>query len=213
MCWTSPDFRSGWCRRTAKNDWQLQGSTQRSMAFRSYRQKKKSLKMRAIYEKISGLHPVFDRQFPQAYSVSTSAYGRKCTDTEPVKLAETASAVDASFAGAGVQRGSQPFVPGCRGGSALLGSRGNAHWRVERQPLSVSSEPFIRVKGETPCPGKVDACVNLYWVLPDAEFRRFCGFAALPGPGTSSQEGGKLFETDKAQWALRQAWHLQSPSQ
>lgn len=34
-------------------------STQKSMAFRSYRQKKKSLKMRAIYEKISGLHPLF----------------------------------------------------------------------------------------------------------------------------------------------------------
>jgi hypothetical protein len=59
MYWTSPDFRSGWCRRTAKNGWQLQGSTQKSMAFRSYRQKKKSLKMRAIYEKISGLHPLF----------------------------------------------------------------------------------------------------------------------------------------------------------
>ena len=28
-------------------------------------------------------------------------------------------------------RGSQPFVPGCRGGSALLGSRGNAHWQVK----------------------------------------------------------------------------------
>ena len=56
---TSHDFRSGWCRRTAKNGWQLQGSAQKSMAFRSYRQKKKSLKMRAIYEKISGLHPLF----------------------------------------------------------------------------------------------------------------------------------------------------------
>ena len=66
-------------------------------------------------------------------------------------------------------------VPGCRGGSALLGSRGNAHWRVE------GSQPH-RVKGETPCPGKVDACVNLYWVLPDAKFRRFGGFAALPSP-------------------------------
>ena len=38
---------------------QLQGSTQKSMAIRSYRKKKKSLKMRAIYEKISGLHPLF----------------------------------------------------------------------------------------------------------------------------------------------------------
>ena len=56
----------------------------------------------------------------------------------------------------GSTEGSQPFVPGCRGGSALLGSRGNAHWRVE------GSQPH-RVKGETPCPGKVDACVNLYW--------------------------------------------------
>ena len=49
----------------------------------------------------------------------------------------------------GSTEGSQPFVPGCRGGSALLGSRGNAHWRVE------GSQPH-RVKGETPCPGKVD---------------------------------------------------------
>ena len=44
----------------------------------------------------------------------------------------------------------------------------------------------------------------------------FAGFAAsppFPGPGTSSQEGGKLFETDTTQRALRQAWHLQSPPQ
>ena len=75
----------------------------------------------------------------------------------------------------GSTEGSQPFVPGCRGGSALLGSRGNAHWRVE------GSQPH-RVKGETPCPGKVDACVNLYWVLPDAKLRRSGGFAALPSP-------------------------------
>lgn len=40
------------------------------------------------------------------------AYGRKCTDTEPVKLAKTASAVKASFAGAGVQRAASPL---CRG--------------------------------------------------------------------------------------------------
>ena len=35
----------------------------------------------------------------------------------------------------------------------------------------------------------------------------------FPGPGASSQEGGKLFETDTTQRALRQAWHLQSPPQ
>ena len=58
----------------------------------------------------------------------------------------------------GSTEGGKPFVPGCGGGS---------HYRV---------------KGEAPCPGKVDACVNLYWVLPDADFRRICGFAALPRP-------------------------------
>lgn len=47
-------------------------STQKSMAFRSYRQKKKSLKMRAIYEKYRVCTRCFDWQFPQAYSVSTS---------------------------------------------------------------------------------------------------------------------------------------------
>ena len=30
----------------------------------------------------------------------------------------------------------------------------------------------------------------------------------FPGPRTSSQEGGNLFETDTTQWTLRQAWHL-----
>ena len=36
-------------------------------------------------------------------------YGRKCTDTEPAKLAKPASAVKASFAGAGVQRAASPL--------------------------------------------------------------------------------------------------------
>ena len=75
----------------------------------------------------------------------------------------------------GSTEGSQPFVPGCRGGSALLGLRGNAHWQVK-------GGSHYRVKGETPCPGRVDACVNSYWVLPDAETHRFGGFAALPSP-------------------------------
>ena len=30
----------------------------------------------------------------------------------------------------------------------------------------------------------------------------------FPGPRTSSQEGGNLFETDTTQWTLGQAWHL-----
>ena len=43
------------------------------------------------------------------------AYGRKCADTEPVKLANAAPAVEASFAGAGVQRAASPL---CRGAGA-----------------------------------------------------------------------------------------------
>ena len=43
------------------------------------------------------------------------AYGRKCADTEPVKLAEAAPAVEARFAGAGVQRAASPL---CRGAGA-----------------------------------------------------------------------------------------------
>ena len=63
-------------------------------------------------------------------------------DTEPVKLAETASVVKASFAGAGVQRaaGLLCWVRGC---SALLGSRGNAHWQVK-------GGSHYRVKDEVP---------------------------------------------------------------
>ena len=51
------------------------------------------------------------------------AYGRKCADTEPVKLANTASAVEASFA-CGSTEGSQPLCAGCRGGSATAGGQG-----------------------------------------------------------------------------------------
>ncbi len=47
-------------------------------------------------------------------------YGRKCADTEPVKLAETACAVEASFSGAGVQRTASLL---CRGAGAL-----NVQW-------------------------------------------------------------------------------------
>jgi len=93
-------------------------------------------------------------------------------DAEPVKLAETALAAEASFAGAGVQRAASPLC---------LGAGAAAHcWGQGATPIG--GQPPHRVKGEAPCPGKVDACVNLYWVLPDADFRRICGFAALPRP-------------------------------
>lgn len=79
--------------------------------------------------------------------------------------------------------------------------RRQAHWQVK-------GDSHYRVKGETPCPGKVDACVNLYWVLPDADFRRICGFAATPLWETQQRLGGMKIETDTAQWTLWQAWHL-----
>lgn len=76
-----------------------------------------------------------------------------------------------------------------------------AHWQVK-------GGSHYRVKGETPCPGKVDACVNLYWVLPDAETHRFGDFAATPFWETQQRLGGMEIETDTAQWTLWQAWHL-----
>ena len=109
---------------------------------------------------------------------------------------KTASAVKASFAGAGVQRAASPLCRGagvaahCWGqgvrvaGGDLCGNTAKAptdtKWR--RAHWQVKGGSHYRVKGETPCPGRVDACVNSYWVLPDAETHRFGGFAALPSP-------------------------------
>ncbi len=68
-----------------------------------------------------------------------------------------------------------------QGRSALLGSRGKAHWRVK------GGSPY-RVKGETPCPARVGACANSYWVLSDAKTGRFGSKAAL------SKERNKNFQ-------------------
>ena len=56
----------------------------------------------------------------------------------------------------GSTEGSQPFVPGCRGGSALLGSRGNAHWRVKGgSHYRVKDEVPWRVEGSRPIGSRV----------------------------------------------------------
>jgi len=87
---------------------------------------------------------------------------------------------------AGVQRDAIPLWPGCRGGSALLGSRGNAHWQVKGgSHYRVKDEVPWRVEGSRPigsrvkrlAQGELMPCVNSYWVLPDA---KFAGFAASP---------------------------------
>ena len=56
----------------------------------------------------------------------------------------------------GSTEGSQPFVPGCRGGSALLGSRGNAHWQVKGgSHYRVKDEVPWRVEGSRPIGSRV----------------------------------------------------------
>ena len=80
------------------------------------------------------------------------------------------------------------WVQGC---SALLGARGNAHWQVE------GSRPIgSRVKRLAQ--GELMPCVNSYWVLPDAEIRRFGGFAAAPLREKSTENGGMKIEIDTA---------------
>jgi len=65
---------------------------------------------------------------------------------------------------AGVQRDAIPLC-WVQGRSALLGSR------VKRLAQ-----------------GELMLCVNSYWVLPDAEIRRFGGFAAAPHSGKISRD-------------------------
>lgn len=46
--------------------------------------------------------------------------------------------------------------------------------------------------------GELMLCVNSYWVLPDAEIRRFGGFAAAPHSEKSAEIGEMEIETDTA---------------
>ena len=105
-------------------------------------------------------------------------------DVEPVKLAATASAAEASFAGAGVQRAASPLWRGAGAAAHCWGQGATPIGRVQGGSACAEcrgGEPLLRCpEVENLGPGKVDACVNLYWVLPDADFRRICGFAALP---------------------------------
>ncbi len=135
------------------------------------------------------------------------AYGRKRVDTEPVKPAGTAPWVNASFTG-GSTEGSQPFVR-VKGQCPLAWYRAAAPGRCgEAASLSSGVQRW-----KTLAQGKLmsaSACTGYYLT------QTFAGFAAsppFPVPGTSSEEGGKSFETDTAQRTLRQAWRLQSPPQ
>ena len=98
----------------------------------------------------------------------------------------------------------------CRGRQALCaGSRGcNSPGR------SPEVKPLGRVQGGSACsgvqrvkpfgPGRVDACVNPYWVLPDAlRVSGAGGFAAFL-QNEFGQKGGKRIEVDTAQRTFRQ---------
>ena len=93
----------------------------------------------------------------------------------------------------------------------LCGKAAKAPTDAERRPkpiggLRAASPIGSRVKRLAQ--GELMPCVNSYWVLPDAEIRRFGGFAAVPLREKSAEIGGMEFETDTAQRTLRQAWHL-----
>ena len=97
------------------------------------------------------------------------------------------------------------------------GAETNAHWQVKGgSHYRVKDEVPWRVEGSRPigsrvkrlAQGELMPCVNSYWVLPDAEIRRFGGFAAAPLREKSTENGGMKIETDTAQRTLRQAWHL-----
>ena len=137
--------------------------------------RKNRLKLGRLRSKCRVCTRCFDRQSPQAYSVSIPRLWAQMCGYGAGETGKHRSCGGSQLRRCGSTEGSQPFVPGCRGGSALLGSRGNAHWQVK-------GGSHYRVKGETPCPGRVDACVNSYWVLPDAKFAGFAASPPLPRP-------------------------------
>ena len=86
-------------------------------------------------------------------------------------------------------------------GGDLCGKAAKAPTDAERRPkpiggLRAASPIGSRVKRLAQ--GELMPCVNSYWVLPDAEIRRFGGFAAAPLREKSTENGGMKIETDTA---------------
>ena len=110
----------------------------------------------------------------------------------------------------GAQRAASPLcrlkaaAPSDQGRSALGGYRAAAPVRsVEAASLYSGVQRW-----KTSAQGKLmpaSTCTGYYLTQNSQDLRLRRPF---PGPRTSSQEGGNLFETDTTQWALRQAWHL-----
>ena len=93
---------------------------------------------------------------------------------------------------AGVQRCSALLGQGVRvAGGDLCGKAAKAPTDAERRPrpiggLRAASPIGSRVKRLAQ--GELMPCVNSYWVLPDAEIRRFGGFAAASPFGKISRD-------------------------
>ena len=78
-----------------------------------------------------------DRQSLRAYSASTFRRQRQMRGCGAGESGGNCMGDGRRLCRCGCAEGSQPFAPGCRCGSALLGSRGNAHWPgAGRQRLS-----------------------------------------------------------------------------
>ena len=140
---------------------------------------------------MAGLHPVFCGELVTGYpciplpgNATKGAFRAGGADRNRTKG-------KSQLLRAGVQRDAIPlcWVQGC---SALLGSRGKAHWRVE------GSRPIgSRVKRLAQ--GELMPCVNSYWVYYLTQ--KSAGLAAsplLPLWGKSTEIGGMEIETDTA---------------
>ena len=125
---------------------------------------------------------------------------RQKEHSEPEELTETVQVVEVSFSGQ-EYRGRQALCAGYRGAAPC--------WGQGATPIGgLRAASPIRSRVKRLAQGELMLCVNSYWVFPDAEIRRFGGFAAAPLRGKSTEIGGMEIETDTAQWTLRQAWHL-----
>ena len=171
MFWISPGCLSGWFRPTVRNGGRLRGHTPKNTASSPCRAGRILPDLGAFYGQNNGCGAgIFPVILCGGIGHQESPGRWKCLIWGQLSQLR-------GWLFAGVQRAAA-FCAGYRGAAALLGSRGEAHWRVK------GGSPY-RVKGETPCPARVDACVNPYWVLPDASHRRFGSPAALPLAGKS----------------------------
>ena len=77
-------------------------------------------------------------------------------------------------------RGRQALCAGLRDG--------NPHRVKDEVPWQVEGSRSIGSRVKRLAQGELMPCVNSYWVLPDAEIRRFGGFAAASPSGKISKD-------------------------